>query len=544
MYAMNGFITIGAFANNTPGVTSPIGEISNAASSYSRELGFYSSVTTPDVKLVSFSSLNDGTKIAVAPTYVDPVLLMAQWLYNRSLDGSLSDDREDCRQSLITQFGTTLEIVRVGNMVSNGTYWLPEQISITVKSQPNNLIKLWFSDAAFKSQYDLFEIVVVPPHTPVDDFHGSRASVLTLVSEISVTKMNKKVDLAIGNFPPTDVVSEDYDWVDKNDPGVTRAVPWVVLVYGNAGNNADVIREAIITHVLANSVQPRTEWEKIFPDLFLPNEFYITPLWDRFSLPQQQTVAGIYSPTVGYSEIANYALSTFVDTPWAHARDNLTTSTANYKSLLFISVGNPRNRDGIFNFQTLWPKYAAINVMSTDFNRIPPATQEFIVKLQNMFIQAESLTEYSTVPSGFTRVKRGINWYLAMNHQKMQYLMSFKSNPIFEHEDPAADPASPQFKKYTLALVHGGANSGVTAEVFEVDSQGALLPIAGGTIVTWEAYWYNADGTLRETKEILSGTAEELLFATNSNTYGGSRIAVVAKFNDRQVTKTIEVVAS
>ena len=83
-----------------------------------------------------------------------------------------------------------------------------------------------------------------------------------------------------------------------------------------------------------------------------------------------------------------------------------------------------------------------------------------------------------------------------------------------------------------------------TAEVFEVDSQGALLPIAGGTIVTWEAYWYNADGTLRGTIEILSGTAEELLFSTNTNTYAGSRIAVVAKFNDRQVTKTIEVVAS
>lgn len=544
MYAMHGFITIGAFANNTPGVNSPIGEISNAASSYSRELGFYSSAATPDVKLVSFSSINNGTKVAVAPTYVDPVLLMAQWLYNRSLDGTLSDDREECRQLLIDTFGTTLEFARVGNMVTNGNYWLPEQVSVTVKSEPNNLLKIWFSDSAFKSQYELYEIVVVPPHTPVDDFHGSRASVLNLVSEITVTKMNKKVDLAIDNYPPTDIVSEDYDWVDKNDPGVTRAVPWVVLIYGNAGNNADLIRDAIISHVLANSVQPRSEWEKIFPDLFLPNEFYITPIWDKYSLPQQQTVAGIYSPTLAYSEVANYALSTFVDTPWAHARDHLTVATANYKSLLFMSVGNPRNRDGIFNFQVLWPKYAAIPVMSTDFNRIPPATGEFIIKLQSMLMHAENMTEYSPVPSGFTRVKRGINWYLVMNHQKMQYLMSFKSNPIFEHEDPAADPSSPMYKKYTLALVHGGANAGVTAEVFEVDTNGTLIPIAPGTVVTWEAYWYNTDGSLRGSIEILSGTREELLFSTNTNTYPGSRIAVLAKFNDRQVTKTIEVVAS
>lgn len=544
MYAMHGFITIGAFANNTPGVISPIGEISSSSSSYSRELGFYSSATTPDVKLVSFSSLNNGTKTAAAPAYTDPVLTMAQWLYNRSIDGTLSDDREECRQLLITQFGTVLDFARVGNMVSNGTYWMPDQVAVTVKSQPDNLLKIWFSDPAFNSQYDLYELVVVPPHTPVDDFHGSRSAVLSLISGITVTKMAKATDAVVGDKPPTHVISEDYDWVDKNDPAITRPVPWIVLVYGNAGNNADLLREAIISYVMGNTVQARSEWEKIFPDLFLPNEFYITPLWDRYSLPQQQTIAGIYSPTLSYADVINYAMSTFVDTPWQHAKDHVAVSTATYKSLLFLSVGNPRNRDNVFDFGKLWPYYAAISSMSTDFNRIPPITQEFIIKLQTMLMHAETMTQFTTVPSGFSRVKRGINWYLVMNYQKMQYLMSLKSNPIFEHEDPTVDPTNPLYKKYTLALVHGGSNSGVTAEVFEVDAQGMLIPLNPSTVVSWEAYWYNADGTLRASRDILSGTREELLFAQNSNTLGGTRISVVAKFNERQVTKTIEVVAS
>lgn len=446
MYVLSGFIRIASMVSNEPSVNSALGELSQRSATFSRELGHYSNNSFPDVKLTSFNSKRNDALVKVDPSYVTVALQISQWLFLRSIDGSLSDDKENCRQQLLAQFGEQIEILSISQMENSGNYWLPELLIFkSVGAGEDNVIRLWYSDKAFQTQYDLYEILVVPIVDRLDDLHGNRENVLALLNSITVPSVFAKVDQVTGEFPPTETVSTDYDWVDKNDPSITRATPWTVVVYGEAGNNADLIRDALVTWILANSNFPREEWEKIYPDLFLPNEFFITPTWDRYSIPNQLTIGGIYSPTLKYADMYPYAISTFFEIPEDHIRQYMSHSTSVYKSLGFVSVGNPRNRNGIYAFDDLWPEYASITTSSHDFNRMSPDTSEFIMLLVNLFMTAENLTSFSSLPSGVSRVTRGGLQYLAMTYKKVLYLVSLKSNEIIDLEDPEmpGDPGSP-----------------------------------------------------------------------------------------------------
>lgn len=446
MYALSGFIKIAAMVSNEPSVDSVLGELSQRSATFSRELGHYSNNSFPDVKLTSFNSRREDELVEVDPSYVNLTLQISQWLFLRSIDGSLSDDRESCRQQLLAQFDQQIEVLSIGQMANNGNYWLPEQLIIRALGMgEDNVVRLWYSDAAFQAQYDLYEILVVPIVDPLDDLHGNRENVLQLLNTITVPSVLNKVDVLAGAHPPTEIVSNEYDWTDKNDPSITKATPWTVIIYGDAGNNADLIREALVDWILANSNYPREEWEKIYPDLFLPNEFYITPTWDRYSIPNQLTVGGVYSPTLKYVEMYSYAVSTFFEIPTDHIRQYMSHSVSMYKSLGFVAIGNPRNRNGIYAFDTLWPEYAAITTASHDFNRMSPKTSEFIMLMINLFMTAEQLTDYSSLPTGISRVTRGGLRYLAATYDKMLYLVSLKSNEIIDLEDPEApgEPGSP-----------------------------------------------------------------------------------------------------
>ena len=516
MYNLRAFVTIPALVNNQPDVDSPLGELSATAKTYSREVGIYKTQDHPNTILHSFHSAVDGTLTKVDPMIVASVLDVAEFLYNRAIDGTLSDDKAACQQLLLAQFGGTVQFNLVGRMVTNGTYWLPETLTVALVAQGENEIKLWFADAAFRSQYDHYEIVVVPPVVPLDDLHGQRAVVLTLLSQITVSGHVTKVNQLIAQDPQTYLISHEYDWVDKNDPSIKKATPWTVIVYGVGGNNDDVIREALVNYILANSQFPRSEWEKIYPDLFLPLEFYMTPLWDRYSLTNMLTVAGVYSPTVPWREVMRYALGTFYNQTFQHCSEYVATTQSTYKSLSLVAVGNSRNRNGIFGLETLWPQYAAISTQHGDFGRMSPETQQFSLMLTQALVHAEELTPTSAIPEGYSRVKRGEFWYLAKTFNKVLYLFWLKYNDF-----PEVDvPELPDFSQYrlTLSLVGNPGNQTIQGVVSQDGTPG---PISAGIPIDWfvTGDWF--------TTEQQDGSSTIAIPALVTNTDTGSGIHTV-----------------
>lgn len=429
MYVLRGFVSINSFISNVPGTVSPIGELSSHSATFSREVGRYSRPAFPNVRLISFLSKLDSVSVPVDPDLELDILELLEWMFQRSIDGSFNSDRDTALQLIFNQFETKLDIDVIGPMETNGTYWLPSSITFKSRTAGDNNIKLWLSDTAFKAQYVDYEIVVVPPVVPLDDLHRNRTYVLELLQKISPSSHIKDVESYRLGIPDTLTISTPYDWTDKNDPTITQSTPWTVITYGNAANNSDLIKETIVAYILANSTYSREAWEKIYPDLFLPTEYYLTPMWHQYSLPNQQIQAGLYSPTVNIVKAMNLGAETFIGFEIPFISNHLNVVPTMYKGgLSLVAIGNPKNRNTIYEFSELWPQYANISTDQFDFNRIDPVTSQFIILLISMLRYAETMTQYSDVPVGFSRVKRGNYFYLSTNFNKIQYLVLLKSN--------------------------------------------------------------------------------------------------------------------
>lgn len=433
MYKLSAFMSMTAMANNTPGANSPIGELSNTSGTSSKEVGKYYNQQYPDVRLLSFSSIDEttDTKVPVDPLYSNKLLQLGQWLFTKSIDGALSDNKENAQQIITAEFNGDFEILAMGSMVTNGVYWLPEYLFVKeLTSTEDNILRVWFSDPAFKAQYDISELIPVAPISNLDDFHKDRATVLALIDAINATDVINRAQEIANAAPATLRISRDFDWVDKADDTVRAPVPWALVIYGLAGNNEDVIRQTLQDYILANSEYPREEWEKIFPDIFRPTEFYLIPAWDRESLPPQQTKGGLYSPTMPLADFASYGRQFIPDADDAYLGANLVAAATMFKGLIMATAGNPRNRYDLFRFDELWPKYIALTTTGHDFNRIPPETQNFCLRLIEWLRIAETMSEYSELPTGMSRVERNGKVYLAASIDEVLYLTAVKSNEI------------------------------------------------------------------------------------------------------------------
>lgn len=430
MYQFSGFTTSTAFTSNVPGQVSTLGELSKSAATYTREMGIYGDVAYPEVRLLSFQSKEDGEEVELHPTRKALILELSQWLVTQSIAGSLSDNEEQCRLAIIAEFSDRLTLTTVNPMVNSGIYWLPSSIVFTIDDGEDNNCKVWFSDPAFRAQYDGYEIFVVDPIDNLDDFHTAPSIIVPMIKAIKVSDITQRVEALAGDKPYTLLQAREFDWVDKNDPENKHPVPWSVIIYGAAGINDDLIKIALQDHILANSTYTREEWEVVFPDIFLPTEFYLAPLWYRYSLPEGMMASGLYSPTVLQREVIPYALAVMPGYDQAHLENQVSVVSSVYKSIAFLACGHPRNRNGIQNFLEMWPEYANISTTHIDFNRLSPSTQNFIATLISLFSVAEKMDEFSDIPNGMTRVMRDEKWYLSRTFEQVQYLVPWKSNNI------------------------------------------------------------------------------------------------------------------
>lgn len=540
MLNISGFIAIGSLATNQPGVTSNIGEISNKSNTYSTENGFYKSTQHADVRLVTFNSDEDGVAKEVPIAFSDEILRLSQWMYAKCINGDFNSSHEDARDKILQAFSAVLNIHHIGDMVTQEGYWMPESIifNFTTLGKTNS-IRLWFSDAAFRSQYDLYELVVVPPVDDIDTLVGDRESVLAIIDAIGVPDHNNRVAKSAGEYPYTILNSKNYAWTDQNDVTFQVPTPWSVIIYGVAGNNTDIIRNAIIDYILENTVHDREVWEKIYPDLFLPNEFYITPMWQNRSLENMRTVSEIYSPTALVTEQLEAGVSTFYNIPISHIQEHISHSSIEYKSLSFVSIGNWKNRNQNFNFKQQWPHFANLGTRDLDFSRMPKGTQMFYLLLVKAIKQAEEYDEYTTLPVEFSIVTRGSNDYLVFTFEKIQYLLSMPSNVIEDWpDDSIGDTDKTQYQiSWVVPDRPDTDDTSIHVHLMEMPASSNEYRLVDdpNNSVYWDAVWYNDEGQVIDAVELENSSPETVIFTRDLQGLEGSEIRVYAKYKGQVV---------
>lgn len=429
MYSLKGFIKLKDLVNNTPGIVSPLGELSTFSTTYSKEKGEYDIASAPDVKLVSFQSTDSILGlIPVGVSYSAHTLQIAQSLYSYSKSLGLNATHTDLLNHLLSNFASTINNLEAGPLVVGHQIHLPEWISWNNPALAENRIKIWFSDSAFKRQYDEFEIIVIPPVDDLNDLFKDFSIADSSLLATSPSGMMEKLHAVKAGNPETVIRAETFLYQNVSNGNYTKEITWYVVVYGQGGDNSDAIREAIIEYNNTNSEFEDSEWRIIVPDLYKVTEFTIVPNWLRQAIPEKTVQAGIYSPIMNINQVVNEFKANFPDFDETHLNENLQSFIHPYKSISLLSLGGETNKANKFKVTDYFPDYASFGTPSPDFNRMSKATQEWSYVMEELLIIAEKDNQYSDLPVNVRRVIRDGKTFVVRNLNGVQFLVYSKSN--------------------------------------------------------------------------------------------------------------------
>ena len=440
MYILNAFASIPDLNNNTKGVTATFGEISTRSLTFSKDVRTYSNnAAYPNVEIITFSSYaNDGSPTDPNTNVTTTALAVATWLYEQhnnaqlpvnsakaSLEAAIND-----AFAAITINGKAVIVrnTRVGVMISSAESGKRlcdyVQFDVTIANVETR-VKLWFSDAKFQTQYQQFEIVVIPPVPVIDTLNGTTANVANDLSAMSKSNVINQVSAITSKYKQTDVQPYQLKWHNPTSPTSTLMTEWTVVIYGQAGSDTDAIKDAIRLYIAQHS--NLTNWNVIFPDLYSESEFVIVPFWDQLSTPTGGLDDGLYSTAILMSEIqrlvdkytpAAYGSSTNLP---AFKIANVSVCASSYREMMFFALGSPNNKDNQWQLKQRFPDYMAVNTDNPDFARLTQTTQRFVIKLNEAMNKARLFTPNDPIPVGYTRAVKGNREYLGFDYDGFTY---------------------------------------------------------------------------------------------------------------------------
>lgn len=423
MNVLKGFVNIQSLISNAPGSISSIGELSPNGFTYSKENGFYTNSALDGYELISFTSVDSsGDKRVLSVEEVDFIIRVVDYvkLYTSAREAPFSMD--DLRSNMLDQFIGKLGNLQIGQFVLNEITGLPSWISWT-NTSPNTQIHIWLSDEAFRTQYDDYEITVIPPIQNLDTFFLATNVVANAVYAEPVDKIMDRVNDAKNMYPETVIRFLRYDFIDPVNRNRRIETLWGVLIYGGYGDNIDDIKDAIAEYVLNNSTHIREHWERIIPDIFRRTEFTILPRWDLYSIPNMLTQQGLYSQVVNPTETLNFIVGYInIYTP-PHINNNTYITPYPYKSIMLAIINGQYNIEGKKDFKELFPDFLAIPSTSLDFGRMTLRTQDLVYKLEEMLMVAETMGDYTLIPRTMRRVRRQGKLYLTRLIDNINYVM-------------------------------------------------------------------------------------------------------------------------
>lgn len=428
MNIIKGFALNRNFVNNAPGVVADIGELSTIGFTFAKEPRVYSSQTYPTISLVHFPTAGSGvgTAGAIPDDQKNHILKVTQKIYDRSSASTGPIAPGAFIEYLQNQMGAEVADITTGGMITSGNRSIIEWVQWRNPAVTDpNVNKVWFSNASFVGQFDEGEITVIIPFLPPDLFFGQPAEVKDLLKKLTYAEEMERIQEARGSTAETVIWGNTYNYVNPVNQADKTPAKFTALLYGMAMNNIDLIKQAIVDYLLANSAYTRDQWKNILPDLFLRSEFMAFPKWDRMAIENVAgSVNGIYSPFINMTDDMSLLVTEATGYTEAHVRAKAQSFVFPYMSVGLTVIGHEENRDGKSQLTDWFPDYFVVNNTSPDFNRMSLVTQQWALVFAEMLQIARDLTSSSTVPVGYSRVVRGNRLFLSRNYNAMQYLVA------------------------------------------------------------------------------------------------------------------------
>lgn len=442
MPSIKGFYSMPALANNGPdGVISQFGEMSTYAKTFTRDEKNYSKPDRyPGVELITTKAEQDaGGSLTLPDGIVNILLSLGNWMYNQHVAGNIpvNINKNLFMQAIMAEHPQITKLV-VGEII-NGTNVgrnMPDYISFTlIENAINYDFKIWFSDSKFRTQYDEYTILIIPPVNNINDLDAPSSTVGTLLNNVQPHTVVNQISTLTGKFPPTKISTQQLTWHDPNNVGVTISTNWYLISYGEGGTDLDAIKNAIRDYIA--SVSSKENWNKIYPELYSENEFVIVPMWDNISQPENAANTDLFA---SYANIGDMSTILRTRVPAGYAQmtniNNFINSygyifASEYRTLMSLIIGNPSNAGGVYSIKQLYPDYMSLNTTSPDFIRMEETTREWVIKINEALEIARTMLPSDALPASYTRVIRGSRIYLTFELHGFFYLILTKdSYPI------------------------------------------------------------------------------------------------------------------
>jgi hypothetical protein len=421
---LKGFVEIEALQSAAPNVVSPIGEMSTWAMTYTKDKNEFTDPAVAGYRLLATNYI-DSVNGPEVPTseLITQVIDVVRRVMVYATTNPLPYNVDDYHNTLIADLFNTVSNLRFGPLRTNGYIQIFDWIEWDSATIPGTRVKIWLSDAAFASQYDLFDIVVIPPIPNIDDFFLIPNAVRNKIAAITPSQMMESIQAAKNRNPETYIRSEVFNYHSPILSDPQTPTTWNVLIYGYQGDNIDSIKDALVAYILAHTTHTEDEWKAIFPDIFKRTEFVFLPRWDLMSIPNLTVQAGMYRSILDPHEAVTYAKASVDFYPQEWIDQHLEILPYDYKAIMLEVITGSNNVEGIDSLLTVFPDYLPVSTSSPDFNRMTQATQEWILILEQLLIVAENLDSYTTVPEEVRVVIRSNKKYVSAYYNNVNYLV-------------------------------------------------------------------------------------------------------------------------
>ena len=432
MYTLNAFVEIPALANNAIEQIGRFGELSVKARTYSKDIrNFSDKPAYPNIDLTTLSILDESSRPLATPPedLTNTALSVSNFLYTQYSNNAipLSSSKTTLVNAVGAEF-SDIRNVRIGEILDSGSPGKRLIDYIRYDQVIDSKIwrcTLWFSDSKFRLQFPLYDVVVIPPVGDVGRLIDTPATVIEALSTITVDYVINRIAGITTEHSATTVYTHTVKWHDPAGSNSRIDSKWTVVIYGAAGNDLDIIKDAIRRYLSDNS--PSDKWPKIFPDLYSENEFLLMPLWGLLATPTDGYDDGLYSSIVNLGDL-NTQADRLIPPSYMNVIDRellkkqyLGVMASNYRGINIMTVGNPNNVDSKILFKAMFPDYMAVSSDKPDFARMSNLTQEFVLILLGTLELARNYTLNASLPAGFARAIKANREYIGFDYEGFTY---------------------------------------------------------------------------------------------------------------------------
>lgn len=435
MYILNAFVSIPELANNRVNQIAKFGELSVPAKTYTKEIRNYSNKASfPGIELVTLSQLDGNANVVTNPDarIATQALSVAYYLYSQYLTNKIP--LPTAKQTLINAVGKEFPSIRnilIGEILDGETTGKRLVDHVRYDYVVNNQewrCTLWFSDQAFRSQYPLYEIAVIPPVGDVMRLNSTPANVIEAVNSVNVEYVVDRIADITRDYKATTYSVYTTRWknpeTDDNDT-TSIQVKWTVVIYGRSGVDQDTIKDAIREYLAVHG--SGVDWTKIFPDLYSENEFLLIPYWDQLSTATDGYDDGLYSSITSLN-VVNAVNKRVIPNSYGqfeqrtrHLNANFQIFGTSYRGMNIGVIGNPNNKDKDYKFNVKFPDYMSVPTDRSDFSRMTDRTQRFILRLLETLEICRNYNSTTELPLEYTRAIKASREYVGFTFDGFTY---------------------------------------------------------------------------------------------------------------------------